>query len=740
MLIRNLDVIIPVYRGLDETKECIYSLLSNMPQWAQLIVINDSSPEPELTNWLRQEAGQLGFELYENESNKGFVGTVNFGMSLNKDRDVLLLNSDVEVSNLDWLNRMRKAAYSHERVASLTPFSNNATICSFPHFCQDNELYCGLDVNALDHLFSTLPLENELVEVPTGVGFCMYIRRDCLEAIGYFDEDTFGKGYGEENDWCQRAIKNGWINYHQLNVFAYHKGGVSFQAEGDPRKEKALELLTALHPNYITDVHKFIANDPAKKARVLAKIEAISNLCVPKIVLVTHRLGGGVSQHIDELCDFFKKRAWFIKLEPEKDGESIAITLDLLGKEKTDKLIFNVATQSDELVSVLSALGINHFHFHHTMGIHPFIWSIPKKLGVEYDITIHDYYMINGNPTLTDGRGIFVGENLSTRDSLCAEHYPIPVTAEIWREGVKPLLSGAKRVIFPSSDCANRFTATFDYIKDKTIISYHPDALSIREHIMATPVTLGIPDNRALRVLVLGALSREKGANLLERVAKECPEIEFHLLGYAYRPLDAVICHGAYNQDNLDILIEHISPDIVWFPALWPETYSYTLSIALRHNMPVICPNIGAFPERIVGRKFSFLVPWNYKVNEFVAYFIALSTKQMDSISIISENIIKNMSVNSEFSNSYDFYTSEYVESINVSMMPKTEINDLDFVLEAILKPQYTSVKTIKEEVLIKIWALRNSWVGRRLANMVPFHIQRKIKRYLSHKPLHDIL
>uniref|UniRef100_UPI002B4697DF glycosyltransferase family 2 protein n=1 Tax=Aeromonas caviae TaxID=648 RepID=UPI002B4697DF len=130
MLIRNLDVIIPVYRGLDETKECILSLLSSIPQWAQLIVINDCSPEPDLTNWLRQEASNLGFELHENKANKGFVGTVNYGMSLNKDRDVLLLNSDVEVSNLDWLNRMRKAAYSHDRVASLTPFSNNATICA----------------------------------------------------------------------------------------------------------------------------------------------------------------------------------------------------------------------------------------------------------------------------------------------------------------------------------------------------------------------------------------------------------------------------------------------------------------------------------------------------------------------------------------------------------------------------------------------------------------------------------
>ena len=88
---------------------------------------------------------------------------------------------------------MRKAAYSHDRVASLTPFSNNATICSFPNFVRTMNCIVVLDVNALDRLFSNLPLENELVEVPTGVGFCMYIRRDCLNSVGYFDEQTFGK-------------------------------------------------------------------------------------------------------------------------------------------------------------------------------------------------------------------------------------------------------------------------------------------------------------------------------------------------------------------------------------------------------------------------------------------------------------------------------------------------------------------------------------------------------------------
>ncbi|MDR8439764.1 glycosyl transferase, partial [Acinetobacter baumannii] len=79
---------------------------------------------------------------------------------------------------------------------SVTPFSNNATICSFPNFCEDNELFSGMDVQSLDDEFETYGKENNLVEIPTGVGFCMYIRRDCLNQVGYFDEETFGRGYG----------------------------------------------------------------------------------------------------------------------------------------------------------------------------------------------------------------------------------------------------------------------------------------------------------------------------------------------------------------------------------------------------------------------------------------------------------------------------------------------------------------------------------------------------------------
>lgn len=732
MLIRNLDVIIPVYRGLDETKECILSLLSSIPHWAQLIVINDCSPEPDLTNWLRQEASNLGFELHENKANKGFVGTVNYGMSLNKDRDVLLLNSDVEVSNLDWLNRMRKAAYSHDRVASLTPFSNNATICSFPNFCQDNELYCGLDVNALDRLFSNLPLESELVEVPTGVGFCMYIRRDCLDSVGYFDEQTFGKGYGEENDWCQRAHKLGWKNYHQLNVFAYHKGGVSFQEEGDPRKARALELLNTLHPNYTHDVMAFIAQDPARQARLMAKIKYIAETGLPVILAVAHHLGGGVAQHVSELASYYLEKAWFLRLTPGSREGYVNLYLSALDGDKTDAFVFNVHTDYELLVSLLRDLRVGRVHFHHSMGLPPRTWLLPSSLGVSYDVTIHDYYMLNGNPTLTDRYGKFVSEDNQNHDDVCRDAAQISVSGEEWRSGIYPLLSRAERIIYPSRDVYQRFSRLYgneSELSNKAIVTYHPDAYCYSE-----PKQSHKPGDQ-LRVLILGALSREKGADLLEQVALLCDpdNIEFHLLGYGYRPLRGVVNHGAYRLDQLEEKLNSIKPHVVWFPALWPETYSYTLSIALDHEYPVVCPNIGAFIERIENRNNSLLLPWNIKPIDCAAFWRAYAQGAKLSNFLVSAEICD------EIERDDNFYQDKYLSGLTVLTPTDGSILVNKWNEKLSLAPS-TVLLSRKEQLLQYLWKVRNMRIVSSFARYIPFRLQRAIKRLLSRKPIHEII
>jgi GT2 family glycosyltransferase len=270
---KEVDVIIPVYSGAEETRSCIMSVLGTLPQWARIIAINDASPDESLSAWLRDQAGIHGFALIEHETNRGFVETVNHGMKINPTHDVVLLNSDAEAAN-DWLERMRAAAYSMEKIASITPFSNNGYLCSFPNFCRDNELPGGLGVAEADEIFGRFGRSDELVELPTGVGFCMYIRRDCLDEVGLFDAKTFGRGYGEETDWCQRAAGMGWKNCQQLNLFVYHKGGLSFGSEENQRKRGAFKIIKAKYPPFAESEDLFRALDPARETRefMLSKI------------------------------------------------------------------------------------------------------------------------------------------------------------------------------------------------------------------------------------------------------------------------------------------------------------------------------------------------------------------------------------------------------------------------------------------------------------------------------------
>jgi GT2 family glycosyltransferase len=67
-------------------------------------------------------------------------------------------------------------------------------------------------------------------DIPTAVGFCMYITRHCLHRVGPFDHDRYGEGYGEEVDFCMRAARRGFRNVIAADVFVHHVGEVSFAA------------------------------------------------------------------------------------------------------------------------------------------------------------------------------------------------------------------------------------------------------------------------------------------------------------------------------------------------------------------------------------------------------------------------------------------------------------------------------------------------------------------------------
>ena len=262
-----IDVVIPVYKGLAQTRRCVESVLAaRQAQALEVVVVDDASPEPDIARWLDALAAEGRVTLLRNDANAGFVRSVNRGMALHGDRDVVLLNSDTEVAN-DWLDRLGARAHSDAKIATVTPFSNNATICSYPFEGWQGEIPGGLGLAELDRLFARTNA-GRAVDLPTAVGFCMYIRRDALASLGLFDAERYGRGYGEENDFCMRAGKAGWRNVLAGDVFVYHEGSVSFSEERFALQANAGKVLVAAHPEYPAKVHEFLVADPANDLRV----------------------------------------------------------------------------------------------------------------------------------------------------------------------------------------------------------------------------------------------------------------------------------------------------------------------------------------------------------------------------------------------------------------------------------------------------------------------------------------
>jgi len=600
---REVDIIIPVYEGYKQTVDCIKSVLSsNIESQTHIHIINDFSPNKKITNWLREKKyDNPKLFLHENEENLGFIKTVNLGMSFNKARDVILLNSDTIVP-LNWVSKLKSQAYKDSNIGTVTPFSNNASIFSFPNFNEDNDY----DVDSLELINQAFSKANDGLseDVPTGHGFCLFIKRDCLNQVGLFDAVKFGRGYGEENDFCLRAINANWRNIAALDLYVIHSGSASFNSLKDKGKEERLsasaKLLDKIYPGYHSIIQEFIEKDPFLKYRLKSIFSLIKETPNKKVLLISHNLGGGVKKYLQDLIQLEESKIQFICLKG-LEGNKAKLSFPGYGKQK-----MTISCNSyDDLLSVLEFIDIGMVYFNHTMGLPERFFGIHKDLQCHSMFMIHDYYLIGSNPTLTSVDGYFC-EDKTTRDDICGRKNPLPdgVSIELWRKNQLSFLESINQILVPSQYAKNIFIDYFPSLKIEVV--YHSDALSF---LKKPKINFDSIKNNGT-VLVIGALSKEKGADLLQNVALINSK-KFLLLGYAYKKLYGVFEYGQYNQSEIERLIKKINPDIIWFPALWPETYSYTLSSAILADVPIFAPNLGAFPERLKDVKNSRIYCWN---------------------------------------------------------------------------------------------------------------------------------
>jgi GT2 family glycosyltransferase/lipopolysaccharide/colanic/teichoic acid biosynthesis glycosyltransferase len=175
-------------------------------------------------------------QLIEQTKNLGFSKANNQALKLAKGRFVLILNPDTLIQE-DSLLVLKKFLDDHPEAGAVgckllnpdgsfqigcrrtfpTPWVAFSRIIGLSKIFPKSTLFGKYNMTYLDSQIET--------EVDVLMGSLMFIRRDVLKKVGYFDEDYFM--YGEDIDLCYKIKKEGWKIFYTPATQAIHYKGES---------------------------------------------------------------------------------------------------------------------------------------------------------------------------------------------------------------------------------------------------------------------------------------------------------------------------------------------------------------------------------------------------------------------------------------------------------------------------------------------------------------------------------
>jgi GT2 family glycosyltransferase len=243
----TVDIIVCVHNALSDIRCCLEAVVRHTTPPYSLILVDDGS-EPETHSYLFGFAKARGAVLLTNEEAKGYTWSANQGLRRSSADYVVLLNSDTVVT-AEWLDRLIACAASDPQIALVGPLSNTASWQSIPDTERQsdwaaNPLPVGMTIEEMAHLVAQYSARL-YPSMPFLNGFCLLIRRQVIEEIGYFDEEAFGPGYGEENDYAIRARKAGWLLSLADDTYVYHSQSRSYSTDARQHLAKRADILLA---------------------------------------------------------------------------------------------------------------------------------------------------------------------------------------------------------------------------------------------------------------------------------------------------------------------------------------------------------------------------------------------------------------------------------------------------------------------------------------------------------------
>ena len=628
----------PVAGAPEAFSRCLDSLAVHTDLARDRLVVVLDGPQPAATGErverLRGERPE-GVLVLENPRRQGFVAAVNRGLAVS-DRDVILLNSDTRVT-AGWVRKLQAAAYSAPEIATVTPFSNSATICSLPRFLAANSLPAGWDADAFGRLVEERS-RRAYPRLPTGVGVCLYIKRKVLDQVGPFDEKSFGEGYGEESELCMRALKAGYVHVLDDATFIFHEGQQSFGPRRHRRMRAAHRVMRRLHPEYLATVAEFIREDPIRPLRervVSALIPKRSSPVSRQPARIVHLVHGWPPWNSAGTELYAAWLAWrqvrvrevavYARLADPQHPHGEAV--ELLDRGVRVRLIVNNFTQRDPLSRnalrdralesdfsrMIEETAPRLLHVHHLAGHAASLVGVAARRRIPIVFQLQDWWQPCARVNLLDARGRLCSGPGIGKCSACRPLTGLPPAPLLNRALFAYRISRMKSALRQ----ADAFVMGSRYIHESYLkLGY----LRPEDPVFVIPYGVDLPPRPArrprrpgepLRFGVIGSLLPHKGIHVAAAAFAGMDPARARLAIWGDPSVDpayaaallgsgaAVELHGRFEEARKPEVFAALDALIV--PSLGLESFGLVAREALHHGVPVLASDRGALPELFAG-------------------------------------------------------------------------------------------------------------------------------------------
>lgn len=609
----GVAIVVPVFNAPEDLARCLEAVVTQTGGDARLIVLDDASTDPQVAEVLAAYRGRPGVEIHVNPENLGFTRTCNKGIAAADRDDVVLLNSDTIVPPR-WLENLILAAHATPRTGSATPLSDNAGAFSAPE-PGSNTPPAGLSGSDLSRLTAQASLAT-FPELPTGHGFCLYLRRDLLDAVGTLDETAFPRGYGEENDLCVRALRAGFRHALDDRTYVRHRQSASFGAEKATLLAAGRSVLEVRYPEYSQLVRDFLADEAIMGVRWRVRRAFAAGVAPrPRVLFVIATETGGTPQTNLDLMRALADRyePWLLR----SNGQELVLSrveggqLQQVERRVLDRPLSVALHASEEYDEAVADLLVRHaielVHVRHLAWHGLGLPAVARALGIPVVLSLHDFYVVCPTVKLLDDSMAHCGGRCTPGAGECR--------AELWSAAQVPPLKHRfvhrwRDMMAPALAACDAFVTTSARARE-IVVDAHP-ALQSRDFRLiahgrsfteftcaATPRVPG----EVVRVLVPGNISAAKGADILRAMAAADGgrRVEFHVLG-EHGQLEAgpgLVLHGRYTREDMARRVAEIRPHLGAVLSIWPETYCHTLTELWASGLPVFALDLGAVGERL---------------------------------------------------------------------------------------------------------------------------------------------